>query len=207
MNLWDAVIDAWKRGQAKEASRLIRRWATLAVLRTVSARIDSLPLFGADDLLPELLCPLISRLLARGDREQAAYHINDLGLFLAQSGDRRAVDCFHQSLRLTRSPGRRMRTLGRLGEFHGIILRDAVRARRYYKAAIFVGDLAGYNPLHIEQARFRLKELEADQAGMSQVFVSWRIAAHVLNHKRTEILSALRIPTTLAAWHDHGSSV
>jgi hypothetical protein len=129
---------------------------------------------GARKLTAALWVALIGILRNSGEMERCAYYFNDLGSFLLDVGDDRAFMCFHNALRLTRSPGRRMRTLGRLGDASVLIRRNHERARRFYKATVLVGDRAGCNPIHIEQAKIRIKELELDREGRHREFDSMR---------------------------------
>ena len=171
-----AVIEVWRQGRLNDALKRLRMWAARNGPDRLSASIELLQHHRAFVLLPEVLYPLIARLQAQGKPERAAYHLNDLGIFLRDSGDLRAITCFHQALKLTRDKGRRIRTLRRLGDIYVVLLHDAGRARRHYMAAIRAGEQAGDKPTDTEQWGLihRLKELGADEAGFSEMFARLR---------------------------------
>ena len=155
---------------------------------------DFFVLFNVPSLAAISWCGLIQALSGPDEIERRAFLLNDLGSYLLAHADERSIQCFISALRLTRSPGRRMRTLGRLGDAHALIQKDWDRAERFYRAAILVGDKAGYNPLHIEQARMRLREVQLDRDGRSQEFQSLRADAAKKFEARSAFLRDLRVP-------------
>jgi hypothetical protein len=161
------IIRTWMRGGEEAARPLLVEYipeCSTEDLRPLVAEMMFLNLYGlAFAALPVLL----RRLAAGGDPEREAYSRNDLGIALMRCGDDRALGCFRRALALTKQAGRRMRTMGRLAEHHLIVRRDWERAAKFYRAAIVIGDRAGYNPLHVEQARMRLREIERDRRGES----------------------------------------
>lgn len=126
--------------------------------------------------------------------ERRAYAYNDLGSFLRDAGDDRCFECFICALRLTRSPGRKMRTLGRLGDAAVLLHRDYERARKFYRAAIIVGNRAGCNPLHVQQARSRLEEIDLDRLGRHEEFNARRKDAASHNRAILPLLRDLEVP-------------
>lgn len=87
-----------------------------------------------------------------------------------------------------------MRTLGRLGIAWAAIHRDHDRARKFFKAAIVVGDKAGYNPLHVEESRMLTKELDLDKEGHSDEFAERRRAMVEGQKKFALLLRQLEVP-------------
>jgi hypothetical protein len=117
---------------------------------------------------------LIRRFQAVECPERESYFWNDLGLGLLHVGDRRAAQCFKKALSLTSSPGRKMRTIFRLALYHVWLLRDWDRAAQFFQAGIVLGDRRGCNPLHVQQAKMHLQEIELDRRGMSVEFAQAR---------------------------------
>ena len=103
---------------------------------------------------------LLLILKAGGEEEKRAYFFNDLGTAFFLTLDSRCFLCFHKALRLTKSPGRRMRTLRRAGRATAVISRDYEKARRWFKAAIFVGERYRLGPDAVEKIRADLEHME-----------------------------------------------
>jgi hypothetical protein len=103
---------------------------------------------------------LLLILKAGGEEEKRAYFFNDLGTAFYLTLDSRCFLCFHKALRLTKSPGRRMRTLRRAGRATAVISRDYEKARRWFKAAIFVGEHYRLDPDIVEKIKADLEHIE-----------------------------------------------
>jgi hypothetical protein len=87
-----------------------------------------------------------------------------------------------------------MRTLGRLGDAAILLNRDYDQARKFYRAAIIVGDRAGCNPLHVQQTRFRLEEMDLDRQGRHEEFNARRRDAASHNRALLPLLRDLEVP-------------
>ena len=103
---------------------------------------------------------LIRVLRADAERERRAYWLNDLGVAFFLALDRRCFDCFFRALRLTKSPGRRMRTLRRCANASAVIARDYEKARRFYRAAFFVGRKYRLDREALVELREQIERLE-----------------------------------------------
>lgn len=115
-------------------------------------------------------CEIIRRL--KGDplaNEKRAYYFNDLGMFLLLAGDPRSIQCFLSAMRLTKDVGRRIRTLARLGNAHSLLLRDWTRAKKFYGAAIALGEATvpdSRHLSHLRELRETLEELKHSHRGI-----------------------------------------
>lgn len=119
--------------------------------------------FGNHQVWPLAVLSWIALLLilkASGEEEKRAYFFNDLGTAFFLTLDSRCFLCFHKALRLTKSPGRRMRTLRRVGRAMAVIARDYAKARRWFKAAIFVGERYRLDPKALAGLKADLDHLE-----------------------------------------------
>src|SRR5581483_866569 len=119
--------------------------------------------FGAQRAWPHALlcwCVLLTVLTGAGEEEKRAYFFDDLGTALLLILDRRCFDCFYRALRLTKSPGRRMRTLQLCGDAAAIVTRDYDKARRFYRAAFHVGQRYRLGPAKLADLRDQIEELE-----------------------------------------------
>jgi len=129
------------------------------------------------------------------DREDRAYHFNELGILLGRMGDARAIQCFENACRLTRYAGRKMRVLGRLGDAYCLLKLDWDRAKKFYLACIAVGDRGNCNPLHVWEARFRLDDLEADRRGENREFEEMRGTIIINGDSNAALVGKLEIPS------------
>ncbi len=129
------------------------------------------------------------------DREMRAYKFNELGIFLGKLGDDRCIECFENACRLTEYPGRKMRTLGRLGDAYCLIRQDWDRATKFYLACISLGDYANSNPIHVWQARFRLDDIESDRRGENREFDEMRGEIMMNSDVSAALVEDLEIPS------------
>lgn len=120
--------------------------------------------FGNHEVWPLAVLSWISLLIilkAGGEEEKRAYFFNDLGTAFFLTLDSRCFLCFHKALRLTKSPGRRMRTLRRVGRAIAVLTRDYEKARRWFRAAIFVGERYRLEPEKVCAIKADLDDTEA----------------------------------------------
>ena len=144
----EAFVSRPSRDWGKKDLQSLERWAIA---------------FGDMRAWPHALlcwCTLLTVLNGAGEEEKRAYFFNDLGTALFLILDRRCFDCFYRALKLTKSPGRRMRTLQRCGNAAAIITRDYEAARRFYRAAFFVGKRFRASPQKLAELRDQIEELE-----------------------------------------------
>lgn len=149
----NAYIEKPPGGWGKKAVQDLERWAIA---------------FSGMEVWPLAVLIWIALLLslkAGGEEEKRAYFFNDLGTAFALILDPRCFQCFFKALRLTKSPGRRMRTLQRYGNSAAIIMREYEKARRYIKAAIFVGERYRLDAKRVGEMKIILQELERHLVG------------------------------------------
>jgi hypothetical protein len=144
----NAFVDRPMRAWGKKSIQDLQKWAMI---------FSGAGVWG---LAVPCWVALLLILKAEGEREQRAYFFNDLGTAFTNVLDPRGLPCFHRALRLTKSPGRRMRTLRRIGRALALVKGDFERARRYLYAALRVGLRYRADPAVIESIKEDLIHLE-----------------------------------------------
>ncbi len=142
------------RGWGKKQVQDLERWAIA---------------FGDHRVWPLAVLAWIALLLilkAEGEQEKRAYFFNDLGTAFFLSLDPRCFVCYHRALRLTKSPGRRMRTLRRVGRSMAVLTGNCAKSRRWLNAALLVGQRYRLDPSQVEAIKDDLKHLESRSAAV-----------------------------------------
>lgn len=200
------AFDAVSRPYGKDAAPPMGREKSVVSLlpEVLSAAtpieyLDSLAMrmaeIGAYGLAVPVCCEVIKRLAADSARkEMRAYFFNDLAMFLLAAGDPRCIECGLKALRLNTDSGRRVRILGRMGEFYCVAYRDWTRAAKHYGAALRLGEATNYDPGKLHWVRERLFELELDRQGLSQLFESRRQEMQVMSTAYADLLRETVVP-------------